>query len=96
MLRLEYTLHEHGWADASIGNGETVIEFEVSYLSDALGDLARAARGILRGLPSAAVGFQQEPGSTASLSPATPAASRPPSSGFTTTSRAQTSAGRCS
>jgi hypothetical protein len=62
MLRLSYTLHDHGWAVASITDGTTVVETDVSYLSDALGDLARAARGILRGLPETTFRFQQEPG----------------------------------
>ena len=62
MLRLSYILHEHGWATASISDGEATVETDVSYLSDALGDLARAARGILRGMPEAAFRFQQEPG----------------------------------
>lgn len=62
MLRLSYIVHPHGWATASIGNGETTVETDVSCLSDALGNLARAARGILRGLPEATFSLQQEPG----------------------------------
>jgi hypothetical protein len=62
MLRLSYILHQHGWATASISDGESTVESDVSYLSDALGDLARAARGILRGLPEATFSLQQEPG----------------------------------
>lgn len=62
MLRLSYILHEHGWATASISDGETIIEMDVSYLSDALGDFARAARGIVRGLSEAMFDFVQEPG----------------------------------
>ena len=62
MLRLDYTLHEHGWASAAIGDGDTTVSFNVSYLGDALGDLARATRSVLRGLPEARCSFQQEPG----------------------------------
>ena len=62
MLRLSYILHEHGWAMASISDGVATVEMDVSFLSDALGDLARAARGILRGMPEATFSFQQEPG----------------------------------
>ncbi len=62
MLRLSYILQQHGWATASISNGDTAVETDVTYLSDGLGDLARAARGILRGLPEATFSFQQEPG----------------------------------
>ena len=61
MLRLDYTLHEHGWASATVGDGETAVSFEVSYLGDALGDLARATRAILRGLPESKCAFQHEP-----------------------------------
>jgi len=62
MFRLSYILHKHGCASASIGDGDITVEMDVSYLSDALGDLARAARGILRGLPETTFSFQQEPG----------------------------------
>ena len=62
MLRLSSILHEHGWATASISDGDATVETDVSYLSDALGDLARAARGILRGMPETSFSFQQEPG----------------------------------
>src|SRR4051812_41879340 len=62
MFLLSYTLEDHGWATASFGNGESTIQTDVSYLSDALGDLARAARGILRGLPQATFSLQREPG----------------------------------
>jgi hypothetical protein len=62
MLRLSYILQQHGWATASISDGDAAIEADVSYLGDGLGDLARAARGILRGLPEATFSFQQEPG----------------------------------
>lgn len=62
MLSLSYTLNEHGWATASIGNGDITIDLGVSFLSDGLGDLARAARGILRGLPEASFSLMQEPG----------------------------------
>src|SRR5262245_11319228 len=62
MLRLTYILHKHGCAMASIGDGEATIEMDVSFLGDGLGELARAARGILRGLPETRIRFQQEPG----------------------------------
>jgi len=62
MLRLSYILHEHGWATASISDGNATVEMDVSYLSDALGDLARAVRGILRGISEVTFSFQQEPG----------------------------------
>lgn len=62
MLRLSYILQQHGWAAASISDGDATVETDVTYLSDALGDLARAARGILRGMPEVTFSFQQEPG----------------------------------
>jgi hypothetical protein len=62
MFHLSYTLGEHGWAAAVIGDGNTTIDLDVSYLSDALGDLARAARGILRGMTEASFSLMQEPG----------------------------------
>ena len=62
MLRLDYKLHEHGWASAFVGDGSTTVTFDASYLSDALGDLARAVRAVLRGLPESKCAFEQEPG----------------------------------
>jgi len=62
MLHLSFTLTGRGSAIASIADGDAKVEIEVSYLSDALGDLARAVRGILRGLPETSCSFQMEPG----------------------------------
>ncbi len=62
MFKLAYKLHEHGWATASISDGESTVEMAVSYLTDALRDLARAAREVLGGLPEATFLFCQEPG----------------------------------
>jgi hypothetical protein len=61
MFTLTYTLHEHGSATVAVGDGETVITFAATFLSDALGDLARGARAILRGLPEVVVRLQDEP-----------------------------------
>ena len=62
MFDLTYTLRDHGWATATYGNGEVSFAVNASYLGDPLGDLARAARGLLRGLPQVTFGFIQEPG----------------------------------
>src|SRR5689334_2088987 len=62
MLHLSYILHEHGWAVATFGDNTTSVEAHVSYLGDALAGLARAARGILRGLPETSFSFLDEPG----------------------------------
>jgi hypothetical protein len=53
MLHLSYILHEDGSATASVGSGDRNLDIiGVSFLSDALGDMARAARGTLRGMPN--------------------------------------------
>lgn len=42
-FRLQYKLLGHGWAEAVASAADRSCEITVSYLSDALGDLARAA-----------------------------------------------------
>src|SRR5687767_6757903 len=63
MFELTYTLRDHGWATVQFGNGELTFSVRASYLGDPLGDLALAARGLIRGLPKVTFGFIQEPGS---------------------------------
>jgi hypothetical protein len=63
-FHLTYTLGQHGWATASFGDGmREPVEVRVSYLGDALGEYARAVRGILRGLAETSFCFVEEPGS---------------------------------
>src|SRR5437868_6272921 len=64
MFHLSFTLGHHGWATASFGDGTAEpVDVHVPLLSDALGDFARAVRGILRGLPETSFRFVEEPGS---------------------------------
>jgi hypothetical protein len=62
MLDLTYNLRDHGWATACVSNGDAFVEMTASYLSDALGDFARAVRGLMRGLPETTFSFLDEPG----------------------------------
>jgi hypothetical protein len=62
MFELTYTLRDHGWANAEFSNGEAAYSVRASYLGDALGDLAKAARGLMRGLPEVTFSFIEEPG----------------------------------
>lgn len=62
MFDLTYTLGNHGWAAACASNGNQHVEMTVSYLSDALGDLARTVRGLMRGVPETSFSFLDEPG----------------------------------
>ena len=59
-----YTLGEHGWADADVFAVDNLRMGSISYLSDALGDLARAAIALFTAHPTdrVAVSWQQEPG----------------------------------
>jgi hypothetical protein len=64
MFHLSFTLGHQGWATASFGDGTgEPTDVRVSHLSDALGDFARAVRGILRGLTGTSFCFVEEPGS---------------------------------
>jgi hypothetical protein len=45
-MTFNYTLANHGWADARISDGVTTRTMQVSYLSDALRDLATSVRTI--------------------------------------------------
>jgi len=62
MLDLSYNLGNHGWATACASNGGQHVEMTASYLSDALGDFARAVRGLMRGLSETTFSFLDEPG----------------------------------
>ena len=62
MFKLTYTLRDHGWAVAEISNGEAAFSISASYMGDPLGDLARATRGLICGLPQVTFDFIQEPG----------------------------------
>jgi hypothetical protein len=62
MFDLTYSLDNHGCANFAVSNGEPSLQISASYLSDALGDFARAARGVLRGMLEVAFQFVCEPG----------------------------------
>lgn len=61
-MELIYQLAGAGWADARISDGDRQLDMSVSYLSDALGNMARAALALLRGSREASFAFEDEPG----------------------------------
>lgn len=62
MVRLEYELTGHGWAAATLSDGDTSVEITASYLADALGELSRAVIALLKGASNARVAWAEEPG----------------------------------
>jgi hypothetical protein len=62
MLRFEYRLTGRGWSVATISCGDATVELTTSYLSDALGDLARAAIALNNGAHHVTVSWAEEPG----------------------------------
>jgi hypothetical protein len=61
-MELIYQLAGAGWADARISDGGRCRDMSVSYLSDALGDMARSALHLLRGSRDVSFAFEDEPG----------------------------------
>lgn len=61
-IEIEYRLDGIGWASCSVRAGEARCELTASYLSDALGDLVRAASEMASGAPRAVANFTEEPG----------------------------------
>lgn len=62
VLRFDYRLTGRGWSAATIADRETHAELTASYLSDALGSLARAVLGLLHGMEAVNVSWKEEPG----------------------------------
>jgi hypothetical protein len=62
MMQIVYQLFGAGWADARISDQSSYRDMAVSYLSDSLGDMARAALQLLRGAREVSFSFQDEPG----------------------------------
>ena len=62
MLTFSYHLDTAGWADATITDGARRVDLTASFLSDALGDLARAVVALLRGANHVEVTWLSEPG----------------------------------
>ncbi|WP_221029978.1 hypothetical protein [Actomonas aquatica] len=62
MTNLHYTLVGTGWAEAVLDHDGESVAVSASYLSDALGDLARAAIAVVRGTGEVSFSFAEEPG----------------------------------
>ena len=62
MVRFEYRLTGRGWSAATISARGQTAHLSASFLSDALGDLARAVIALLRGAERASLDWQEEPG----------------------------------
>jgi len=61
-MELVFQLGGAGWADARMSDGSRGRDMRVSYLCDALGEMARAALHLLRGSREAVFAFDDEPG----------------------------------
>jgi hypothetical protein len=61
-MELTYDLRDTGWACASISDGSRRRDLFASYISDALGDMAKAAAMLLNGSRDESFCFQDEPG----------------------------------
>ncbi|MGV3754357.1 MAG: hypothetical protein ACO1QS_03170 [Verrucomicrobiota bacterium] len=61
-MRITYQLAGSGWANALVSEGERTLEMSASYLSDALGDMAKAAVSLLTEAREVTFSFQDEPG----------------------------------
>jgi hypothetical protein len=61
-LKLIVQLAGSGWADATVSDGSKELSTDISYISDGIGDMAAAAKAVLRGAATARFAFQHEPG----------------------------------
>ncbi|WP_053975530.1 hypothetical protein [Mangrovimonas xylaniphaga] len=61
MISIEYTVKDHGWTNAQIGNGTIIEEIHASYLHDTFADFANAAIHLLEKKQQTVV-FFREPG----------------------------------
>jgi hypothetical protein len=61
-MQLVYQLDGDGWASARISDGSSCRDMDVSYLSDALGEMAWSALQLLCGARESSFSFQDEPG----------------------------------
>lgn len=61
-LAIQYRLTGHGWSECTISSGELSCRISASYLSDALGNLVRAAVALLSGFSALTFSFEEEPG----------------------------------
>jgi hypothetical protein len=61
-MRLRYRLTGTGWSEAVLEDDDRAVTVSASYLSDALGALARGALAVLRGSGEVRFSFDEEPG----------------------------------
>lgn len=61
-LAIQYRLTGHGWSECTLTSGEQCCQISASYLSDALGNLVRAAVALLSGFSALSFSFEEEPG----------------------------------
>jgi hypothetical protein len=61
-VEFSFRLTGTGWAEGRIAVGDSFATPTASYLSDALGDLIRAVRGLLEGANEARASWEEEPG----------------------------------
>jgi hypothetical protein len=61
-IAINYRLTGHGWSECLISSDEASCTTTASYLSDALGNLVRAAEALLSGFSAVSFSFEEEPG----------------------------------
>jgi hypothetical protein len=61
-VHFDFALRPHGWADATFEIGEVLVSVLASHMSDALGDLLRAALALAVGAHEQKVVWVEEPG----------------------------------
>jgi hypothetical protein len=61
-MKLRYKLTGTGWSEASLEDKDHAVTLSASYLSDALGELARGALAVLRRSGEVRFSFDEEPG----------------------------------
>lgn len=61
-LVIDYRLTGHGWSECTVSSGAASCQVSASYLSDALGNLVRAAVALLSGFSALSFSFEEEPG----------------------------------
>ena len=61
-ILIDYRLTGVGWSECTISSGDESCLTSASYLSDALGNLVRAANCLLSGFSAITFSFEEEPG----------------------------------
>jgi len=62
VLTIRYRLTVTGWSECDLRSDEMLATISASYLSDALGDLARAVLALVQGEGESRCSFEEEPG----------------------------------